>query len=285
MIEKRLSRLLGSEVAALRRVESGGWTVSFHAVAELADGRSVFVKVGTEEVTSGFIRDEQRFYGSVQASFMPRLLALDDANPPFLVLEDLTAARWPPPWDEHAIRAVRDTLEDVWGTAPPEWLPRVTEEAEPLLGGWAEIERDPEPFLSVGVCERDWLEIALPMLRQAAEQAPIAGDALLHVDVRSDNICIAPRGAVLVDWNNALVGNPDLDLACWLPSLEAEGGPPPEDLLPGAGGFAAALAGFFGSRVGLPPPPTAPRVREVQLSQLRTALPWAARELDLPPLG
>jgi hypothetical protein len=285
VIEERLYRLLGSRVDALRKVESGGWTVSFHAVADLADGRSVFVKVGTEEVTSGFIRDEQRFYRSVEASFMPTLYAHDEDDPPLLVLEDLTAARWPPPWDEQAIGAVLETLEDVWATAPPHWLPPVTEEAEWLLGGWAEIERDPEPFLSVDVCDRDWLDAALPALRQAAEGAPIEGEALLHVDVRSDNICIAPRGAVIVDWNNALVGNPELDLACWLPSLHAEGGPRPEELLPDAGAYAAALAGFFGSRAGLPPPTTAPRVREVQLSQLRTALPWAARALDLPPIG
>jgi hypothetical protein len=67
MIEERLARVLGSEVNALRRVQSGGWTVSFHAVAELADGRTAFVKAGTEDVTSGFVRAEQRFYRSLQA--------------------------------------------------------------------------------------------------------------------------------------------------------------------------------------------------------------------------
>jgi hypothetical protein len=283
VIERRLERILGSEVVALRRVQSGGWTVAYHAVAELADGRTAFVKAATEDVTSGFIREEQRFYRSVHGPFMPELLGLEEADPPLLVLEDLSAGRWPPPWDEASISAVRSTLESVWETPPPEWMAPITDETEWLLGGWAEIERDPAPFLSVGLCSPDWLDAALPPLRRAAASAPIAGDALLHVDVRSDNICVAGRGAVLVDWNNALVGNPDLDLACWLPSLEAEGGPKPEKLLPVAPEFAAALAGFFGSRAGLPPPPTAPRVREVQLSQLRTALPWAARELELPP--
>lgn len=285
MIEQRVSRLAGTEVMSLRRVQSGGWGLSFHARAELADGRTVFVKAGSEEVTSGFVRDEQRFYRSVQASFMPQLVGLDEGDPPLLVIEDLSRARWPPPWDDEAIAAVRATLVQVWATPPPDWLPPVTDEVEWLLGGWAGIERDPEPFLSVGVCSRAWLEGALPTLRDAAETAPIAGDSLLHLDVRSDNICLAERGAVLVDWNLAHVGNPDLDLAAWLPSLEAEGGPQPEALLPDAPGFAALLAGFFGSRAGLPPPPTAPRVREVQLSQLRTALPWAARALHLPPIG
>ena len=125
----------------------------------------------------------------------------------------------------------------------------------------------------------------MPSLREASESAPIAGDGLLHLDVRSDNLCIAERGAVLVDWNHASIGNPDLDVAAWLPSLRLEGGPEPDTVLPGAGGFAALLAGFFGSRAGLPAPPTAPQVRAFQLAQLRVALPWAVRELGLRPIG
>jgi Phosphotransferase enzyme family len=285
VIERRVSRLAGADVRSLRRIEGGGYAASFRGLAELADGRTVFIKAGAEEVTSGFVRAEQRFYASLQAPFMPELIGMDDGEPPLLVIEDLSAAHWPPPWDERAITAVRATLEKIWATPPPDWVEPITNESEWLLGGWAEIERDPEVFLSLGVCSAAWLEGALHALRAAAESAPIAGDALLHLDVRSDNICIAERGAVLVDWNWVHVGNPDLDLAFWLPSLENEGGPPAGELLPDGGRFTAVVAGFFGSRAGLPPPPTAPHVRSVQLSQLRTALPWAAWSLGLPPPG
>jgi aminoglycoside phosphotransferase (APT) family kinase protein len=131
------------------------------------------------------------------------------------------------------------------------------------------------------MCSRDWPDASLPVLREAAETAPVPGDALLHLDIRSDNMCLTDRGAVLVDWNQACIGNPELDLAAWLPSLRLEGGPEPEDILPGGAGFAAVLAGFFGSRAGLPPPPTAPQIREIQRAQLEVALGWASRELDL----
>jgi hypothetical protein len=283
VIEERVSRLARADVRALRPIKGGGYAASFRAVAELADGRTVFVKAGAEEVTSGFLRDELRVYAELSGPFMPELVGMDDEEP--LVLEDLSTGHWPPPWDEASVAAVRRTLEAVAATRPPAWLPPITRDADWLLGSWAEIERDPRPFLSVAVCSPAWLERSLPTLREAAENAPIAGDALLHIDVRSDNICLTSRGAVLVDWNHAHRGNPDLDVACWLPSLAAECGLRPETILPEAGGLASALAGFFGSRAGLPPPPTAPRVRDVQLSQLRTALPWAARELDLPPLA
>jgi hypothetical protein len=282
---ERLSRLLGTEVRRLTRVQSSGYTVAYHAIAELADETAVFVKAATEPVTAGFIRDEQRVLAALNGPFLPEVRAMDDEDPPLLVLEDLRAAHWPPPWDEAKIDAVRETLAAVAATEPPGVVPPISVHHDHLVTGWAEIEADSAPFLSLGVCSAEWLDDALPKLREASETAPIDGDALLHLDVRSDNLCIARRGAVLVDWNHACVGNADLDVAAWLPSLRLEGGPEPEEILPGAPGFAALLAGFFGSRAGLPAPPTAPHVRAFQLAQLRVALPWATRELDLRPPG
>jgi hypothetical protein len=281
VIEERVSAAVGRRVRSVRRVQTRGYAMAFHAITEFDDGSTAFVKAGAEEITSQFLRDELRFYESVQGDFMPRLLGFDQADPPLIVLEDLSDARWPPPWDAAAIESVRESLAAVWATTPPEWVPSVTQERERFLGGWAEVERDPTPFLSLGLCSTEWLEASLPALRAAAESAPVEGDALLHLDVRSDNLCLAHRGAVLVDWNWVHRGNPDLDLAAWASSLHLEGGPPPEELLPGGGRLGAALAGFFGARAGLPPPPTAPGVREFQRAQLEVALGWACRELAL----
>jgi len=281
-LPERLQALLGVPVCELDEVRGGGYSTAFRARAELADGRTAFVKMGAAEPTSSYLRLEGRFYESVSAPFMPVLLAFDGADPPLLVLEDLGAGRWPPPWDEASIDAVRTTLAAVAATPPPAGLPRVEEDRESLVGGWAMIERDPDSFLSLRCCSSRWLEGSLPALQAAAEGARIEGDALLHLDVRSDNICLAERGAVLVDWNWACVGNPRLDLAAWLPSLCLEGGPEPSELLPDEPGFAALLAGFFGARAGLPPPETAPHVRPLQEAQLGVALRWAAQALELP---
>lgn len=49
-----------------------------------------------------------------------------------------------------------------------------------------------------------------------------------------------------------------------------------------APGLVSAIAGFLAARAGLPEPPFATSLRELQLGQLRVALPWAARELGLP---
>ena len=281
MIEQRVSAAVGRRLRALRPVETRGYAEAFHAIAEFEDGTTAFVKAGAEEITSEFLRDELRFYRSVRAPFMPELLGYDESDPPLVVIEDLSGARWPPPWDGAAIDAVRQTLAAVAATSPPDWVVPITNESEWLLGGWANVESDPEPFLRLDLRSEAWLDRSLPALRAAAERAPIAGDALLHLDVRSDNLCLTGRGAVLVDWNFVHTGNPDLDVAGWMPSLNLEGGPLPEQVLQSAGELAAALAGFFLSRAGLAPPPTAPRVREFQRAQGEVALAWACRELAI----
>ena len=125
--------------------------------------------------------------------------------------------------------------------------------------------------------------MALPELIRHEHPAELEGSALLHFDVRSDNMCFTPDRAVLVDWNWIARGNPLFDVAAWLPSLEREGGPAPEDVRPEAGVFAPALAGYFCANAGREGIPDAPQVRRIQREQATSALPWAARWLGLPP--
>ena len=140
----------------------------------------------------------------------------------------------------------------------------------------------PEPLLATALCSPAWLDQALPTLVQASEQADLGGGDLLHFDVRSDNLCFVAGRALLIDWNLACSGNGRFDVAFWLPSLRLEGGPEPWEVLPDAGALAAAVAGFFAARAGLPAPSGAPTVRDFQRAQAAVALPWAARELGLP---
>lgn len=243
-------------------------------------GRSAFVKVGATDLTAEWTRVEARIYATLQGWFMAKLLGFnDDGDRPALALEDLSAATWPPPWTETSIDAVVEALSAIHETAPP---PHVL--GREFDGGaeWRLVEAGPEPFLGTGISSSDWLIDALPALIAAASTAPLAGDALIHLDIRSDNLCFRDGRAVVLDWNHATLANADLDLAFWLPSLHAEGGPPPEVLLPDAPGLAAWVAGFFCAHAGLPFLPEAPHVRALQLAQSRTALPWAARALGLP---
>jgi hypothetical protein len=248
---------------------------------ELADGRRAFVKAALDDLAAGWLRQEHRVYAGASAPFMPELVGWHDEGATVLVIEDLGDAFWPPPWTRERIEAVLQTFELVRATAPPSGLP-LLEDLRQGLDGWPAIAAEPGPFLATGVCSAAWLDRALPRLAEASATCPLAGKELLHGDVRSDNLCFRDGTVKLVDWNQACVGNSLLDVVAWLPSLRLEGGPEPWELVEDSRGVASLIAGFFASRAGLPPPPTAPTVRDFQRRQAAVALPWAARELGLP---
>ena len=249
----------------------------------LADGSSRFVKVGWTGPTRDMLRAEARFYQAFQSDFTPLLLAFDDdADQPVLVLEDLSNAFWPPPWAAEDIERTLTTLKRVARSTPPKHLPAL-EEHRADLSGWEQVERQPALFLDLGLVTPRWLEQALPALKEASSRAVLEGTALLHCDVRSDNVAFLSDRTVLVDWSSAVIGNPLLDVVAWLPSLYLEGGPAPENFLgQEAVELAALVAGYWASQAGQPTIEHAPQVRLVQRAHLEVALPWAARLLDLP---
>lgn len=279
---ERTEHVLGATAEAWTPVASRGYALGDRWVVQLRDGRSVFAKRAIDEPTAEWLWAEHDLYVALQAAFMPTCLGWDDAALPLLLLEDLSDAQWPPPWSPAAIDAVLATLAEVAATRPPAGLRRLA--ADPPAA-WDVVAREPEPFLGLGLCSESWLDECLPVLLEASRPDVLGGEALLHFDVRSDNLCIRDGRALLVDWNLACVGNPAFDVAFWLPSLTLEHGPQPSELVrdrPDVNAFAAFVAGFFAARAGLPPPSGAPAVRAFQLAQLEVALPWAVRVLGLP---
>lgn len=284
---ERVAAKLGARPVAWEPV-ARGYTAASRWIVRGADGRSVFVKAATNANTTAWLRAELRLYAHTAAPFLPKVFGWDGGEQPFLILEDLSQAYWPPPWSAERIRHVLATLVEVAATPPPADLPDMESLREELTG-WVQVARDPGPFLTLGLCSPEWLELALPALLHAEAEADLAGDGLAHLDIRSDNICFADDGCggervVLVDWNWACRGNPRLDVAAWLPSLRAEGGPAPETLMDGEPELAALIGGFFAARAGQPAfSGGGSRVRALQLRQLRAALPWVAVALGLPP--
>jgi len=276
-IEARLERRIVRVQAVTR-----GCTPALRARLFLEVGGTAFIKAATDLDTSDWLRAEHAVYAHVEGPFLPRMLAFDeDGGEPFLLLEDLGDAHWPPPWSEERLAAVLEGLDRTARVGAPPGLPRMTVHADKLRG-WSRVAEDPEPFLSLGLADRAWLEAALPDLLAADERTRFEGNDLCHFDVRSDNLCLRDARAIFVDWNWACVGNAHLNLAFFLPSLCADGGPRPEAVLPDAGDVAPTVAGYFAAHAGLPPIPTAPAVRALQRRQLEHALPWAARTLGLP---
>ncbi|HEX3773830.1 MAG TPA: phosphotransferase [Polyangiaceae bacterium] len=288
-LRRVVERVTGKVPVSWQRV-SGGYTPAARFRVLFADQSSAFVKVGTTPMTADALRSEARRYAALHASFMPNFIGFeDDSEQPLLVLEDLSSARWPPPWQSGDVARLAETLGRVAKTRPlPSDLPSLAAEFSGAAGhgadqfGWQEVERDSGPFLSLGLCSSAWLFNALPRLLEAERSAVLDGDDLVHGDVRSDNLCFSADRLVLVDWNMASRGNAAFDLAFAAPSIRLEGGPLPEEIVGRDAGLAAIVSGFFAARAGLEFIPDAPRVRWIQARQLRIALPWIARVLELP---
>lgn len=277
----RIARLMGARPVEWTR-RPRGYTPAGRWVMRFDTGRSAFVKVGTTPDTSAWLRAEYDIYSRIAADFLPALLGWEDGDAPVLVLEDLSHAAWPPPWSRGRVEQVLTALAAVAAMPPPPDLPALAVSRD-RLASWAQVAEDPAPFLSLGLCSRAWLDMALPVLLVAESEAMLEGDSLVHLDVRSDNLCFVGSRVVLVDWNLACRGNGRVDVASWLPSLAAEGGPDPLKIMPDEPALAALMCGFFAARAGLTPPVGAPLVRGVQLVQLKEALPWAVASLGLPP--
>lgn len=278
-----VARAAAASPVAWHRVVGGGYTAAGRWLVDFDDGRRAFAKIGVTELVAGWLRTEYRAYTEIGIPVIPRLIGWADGPTPVLLLEDLSEARWPPPWDATLVARSLAMLDVVAEATCPTWAPRVGEMAD-LFSGWSTIVADRQPFLGLGLVSGQWLETSLPTLVANERPAELAGSGLVHFDVRSDNMCFTTDRALLVDWNQVARGNPLLDVAAWLPSLANEGGPSPEEVRPEAGVFAAALAGIFCSHAPRPIIPDAPNVRDAQRVQGLTALRWAARWLGLPGL-
>jgi len=113
----------------------------------------------------------------------------------------------------------------------------------------------------------------------------MAGDTLVHMDVRDDNVLVRPDGrAILCDWNWPIVGAP------WLDSLIMLIGPRGDGLdvddviaarrllrdVPAdhVDRFLALMAGYFLKSAADPVPSTSPYLREAQRWQGEVVWGW-----------
>lgn len=276
---------LGGAIDTVSEVR-GGFTPT--VAARISSGtRSLFVKVceaGAHARSAAMFRDEIRIAAALPE--IPQLAPLRhalDGDWIALAFDDLRGAPPPLPWSPADLAAVLDAIKVAHGALSPPPLPERTaaQALSTVFGLWSTLDGT-EPGLD------DWSRRHLPTLQHLEQDWPaLDGDTLIHTDLRSDNIVLSPgRGPVIVDWPTACVGPRWLDLACFAPSVEAEGGPRCAQLTSGLGAphdallFAAVgIAGFYTVSALLPPPPGLPTVRAFQARQAVPARVWVAELL------
>jgi hypothetical protein len=307
-VKDDVARILGSPVVRAARVY-GGYAPSATFRMVLADGRPAFFKginATSNEYMRGALPREERVYrelGRYIHPWAPAFLgSFKRRDWHVLLLEDLgpqTMPPWSPAKARRAARSYAKFHASTRGRPLPRWLSRT--EHHDFARYWRSLSESGEVAKTAALARRraeearEWLDVALPSLRQSAERLVRlrAPRSLLHFDTRSDNVRLQGERLRIFDWNYASVGPHEIDAAAFAQATEAEGGPSVERTL---GWYAevtplresqldasvAGIAGYFADRAWRPPIPGVPRVRAFQRRQLKVSLGWAARRLALP---
>ena len=275
--------------------QEGGFSPGSADRIVTADGHRAFVKAANlalNEHTPGLYRREAAITAQLPAHIpATRLLGTyDDGDWVALILADVEGRHPRTPWLRGEIDAVAATLDELAHALTPCPVANAPLAADELRGdfrGWRALRDEPWPDLPA--IAQDHLEDLLALADQAVDA--IAGDTLVHLDVRADNLLVRPDGSVvLVDWPWACRGCAWLDSLCLLVNVELYGGHDVEELLrcsatltraphQAVDAVLAGLCGYFFNAGRRPPHPALPTLKQFQRDQGAAVLGWLARRL------
>lgn len=274
----------------------GGFSASYAGVVVTTVGRA-FVKACAADWHADslrFIREEIRTVAMLPPHLGPSVRTTIDTDAgAALVLEAIDGRHPGVPWTTTDLDAIAASMARLSATAAPVNMERAEERMIPGFTRWVEIAQD--PLLLAGLPTP--LRARMPELRELEERFrdALRGDAIVHEDLRADNILISDGEARLLDWPHARRGAAWIDLPCFLPSIEASGGPRCEDAWPifeahGAPTQQSLLvvisgfASFLWFNQAQPEIPQLPGLRAFQRRQAVPALRWLTRLLAAPEL-
>lgn len=283
-VRAALTHRLGATVAAAH-TQRGGFTSGLATRLLLGDGRRVFVKAidGTDPLSSNYRREAAAVAALPAATPSPALLFTAEVEGWIvLVFEDIAGRhpRFDRPDEWAAVAATVAELGRLPGTDPG--LTSFAESFAPALTRWTGFAEHGPPL---GLSR--WARTHLDTLAEHETRwiAAAEGSALVHTDLRPDNMIRTAAGAiVVVDWASPCRGARWIDLACLVPSLLAAGIDPDPVLAqhPGTAGvdravigaFLVALAGFWEHGCRQPPPPRSPNLRAHQARSAQVVQRW-----------
>jgi aminoglycoside phosphotransferase (APT) family kinase protein len=282
-VRAAVEKILGAEVTEAVS-QPGGFSPGTADRVRTAAGHRAFVKAvspAQNDLSPAMHRQEARVTAALPPEApTPTLLGTyDDGNWVALVLTDVEGRHPATPWRADELTAVRVALDALARIEAPQDIPTASEHLEENFTGWHRLRDTPSPTLD------EWTAAHLDDLCSRAEHglAAVAGDALVHNDLRADNILIDRHGAVtIVDWPHANRGAAWLDTLMLLVNVRLHGGRPElatvdadrADLI----GVLAGFGGFFADAARLPPPPGLPKLRAFQQAQADVVIAWL-REL------
>ncbi len=303
-VRATINELCGGAVVA-ETSSTSGFSPGYAAIVETSDGHELFVKAVSPEQNPGSPVLARREIIAAAAlppeAHAPRLLwSADDDEWVVLGFEAVRGRSPELPWrpaDLTRCLAIVDELSRC-RPLPGHGLGSAREIFGAQFRGWAAI-RDGDGLVSTGApggaesvahsagALGTWAVThldALIDLEQGAASA-VEGEALVHGDLRADNILLdGPRTSV-IDWPHACVGAPWFDLVSMLPSVAMQGGGDAQELFaaqPLASSVdvrdlrsvLAAVAGQLAYDSLVPAPLNIPNLRAFQCAQAVEALTW-----------
>jgi Phosphotransferase enzyme family len=296
-VRAAVEHALGAAVLAAHN-ESGGFSPGLAARCTLSDGRRAFIKAVSPAQNLQAPRIHRReaevsllLPASVRA---PRLHHVHDDGTWVVLVFDEVAGRQPSePWRWEDLDVIMPAVLDIGRHRAPDGLQPADERHSAAFQGWRRLSAGDGDVNRLDPWTRSNLDHLAEI--EAGWDHASHGTALVHADVRADNLLVDDDGTVtLVDWPWACAGAPFLDTVFLLPSVGLGGGPRPVEVVERYDLFAeiddgallasaVALAGFFRRSALDPPPPGLPRLRAFQAAQGDVARDWI-REM-LSPRG
>lgn len=295
-IRKEIETWLGEPVASTTTM-SGGFSPGLAARLVTASGRRVFAKAvsnGLNPMSPSLHRREILVASRLPAAApAPRLLwsMMEEGGDEWavLVFEDVEGAPPAQPWLPGELDAVIDALNELTADLTPSPIPAAEIGGIETWGIFSRRSWSRVAFDRPGTIDA-WAYRHLNRLVAAEELVGevVAGDTLLHLDLRGDNMLLTGNGVVIVDWPHARVGTSWIDAVFFAPSVAMEGGPQPEDLITRLHASrdadpdhltlgTIAIAGFFTYQGSLPPVEGLPGLRAFQEAQGAVARRWIAQ--------
>lgn len=219
---------LGSNVVEAV-TQAAGFSPGAAARIRLASGGRAFVKALSASLHSpslGLYRNEAAVTPHLPADLpVPRLLDVyDDGQWVALVYEDIEGRHPEVPWRPDELNRVAGAIADLGAALDPSpWVgaPTFADVNGGFIQAWRAFAMSPPNDLDFSV--RQMLDKLLSAEVDLAEV--VSGEALLHNDIRSDNILLTPDGRVVfVDWGMPCKGATWQDLLMFSFTAAFEGG-------------------------------------------------------------
>jgi Phosphotransferase enzyme family len=293
-VRAAVERQLGSPVVSATN-QRGGFSPGPAVRIACADGTRAFVKVtgvAVNEESVKLHRREARVSAALPSWVpAPRLLDVyDDGEWVALTFEEIAGSLPQVPWRPAEIRLVLAALELLAARGTPCPVPELQPAARKFaraFGRYRELAATP-PDEPLTAWELAHLDTLIELIDGTV--AASAGDTLVHMDVRADNVLLGADGRVwLVDWPWAIVGAPWIDSALLaveaaVHGLDAQSIVDASPLLSTVDpivltGFIAGLAALWAHAYRLPAPPGLPTLRPFQRASHAAALRWLRTRL------